>query len=477
MNRISTTVLAFATLAITGCGIHGPSGNGDIIHSRAQAPLPTDTHQDLTNLPKPLGKITAAVYEFRDKTGQYRQSPSNGLSTTVTQGADSILIKALLDSNWFIPVERASLQNVLTERKISLSESTENEAPQISVKPAEVIFQGTVVSYDSNTHTGGYGARLLGLGAFQTFREDRVTVNLRVIDSDDGLVLHSITSSKRIFSREISANLFSYVDEDKILELEAGTTYNEPSHVAITEAIESALIHVIGEGVLKASWSLQDNTELKDPVFDRFMPVADRNAFVETHLARIEKYEEQKALHNKVKVRVLKGRAALKKHWEDNEQERNKRLRAYARKRYQRLQQEQLAKIEHSETELVPSQGDARVAETQQTSVTDNNRATAAPKIKTAEAAIAEQAQAILNAQAQIQIQATQQAHRAALYAQKLILQQQQAAAEAGASTERPRQPNNTPTSTQNNSGNGAITPSGGNRDSAAQSAVPVGSN
>ena len=72
----------------------------------------------MLNLPEPKGKVAVAVYGFRDQTGQYKPSPDSSFSTAVTQGASSILVRALKLSGWFTPVERENLQNLLTERKI-----------------------------------------------------------------------------------------------------------------------------------------------------------------------------------------------------------------------------------------------------------------------------------------------------------------------------------------------------------------------
>ena len=63
-------------------------------------------------------KITVAVYDFPDKTGQRKQV---GLSTAVSQGADVWVIQALMavaHGDWFTVVERASLDNLVKERQL-----------------------------------------------------------------------------------------------------------------------------------------------------------------------------------------------------------------------------------------------------------------------------------------------------------------------------------------------------------------------
>jgi len=75
---------------------------------------------------------------------------------------------------------------------------------------------------DFNTRSGGAGAKILGLGSSQQYREDLVSINLRVVNISDGVILHSVNSTKRIFSRQLNNGFFNFVDVDKILELEAG---------------------------------------------------------------------------------------------------------------------------------------------------------------------------------------------------------------------------------------------------------------
>ena len=126
-------------------------------------------------------KITVAVYAFPDETGQRKQV---GLSTAVSQGADVWVIQSLMavgDGGWFSVVERASLDNLVKERQLIRStrelydgaQSTDALAPMLF---AGLILEGAIVGYDTNTTSGGAGARFLGLGANDQYRTDQVTV-------------------------------------------------------------------------------------------------------------------------------------------------------------------------------------------------------------------------------------------------------------------------------------------------------------
>src|SRR5713101_134647 len=86
-----------AALTLAGCvgmPINGPSATG----KQAKLTPASASYRDLVRLPLPKGKIVASVYAFRDQTGQYKAAPDSSFSTAVTQGAGSILVKALKDS-------------------------------------------------------------------------------------------------------------------------------------------------------------------------------------------------------------------------------------------------------------------------------------------------------------------------------------------------------------------------------------------
>src|ERR1700742_2729669 len=102
-----------ASALLTGCVTTPMPSAGN-----ATLTPPTRVTRDLTHLPSPKGRMVAAVYGFRDLTGQYKPSPDSSFSSQVTQGGASFLVAAMRDSGWFTPVERENLQDLLTERKI-----------------------------------------------------------------------------------------------------------------------------------------------------------------------------------------------------------------------------------------------------------------------------------------------------------------------------------------------------------------------
>lgn len=238
----------------------------------------TNYTAELKNLPPPREKIVIGVYKFRDQTGQYKASENgSNWSTAVPQGTTTILIKALEDSKWFVPLERENIANLLNERQIIRSTRQEylkeTEKSSQSLPPllyAGMLLEGGVISYDTNVMTGGIGARYFGIGASSQYRQDRITIYLRAVSTLNGEILKTVYTSKTILSTSVNGNFFRYIDLERLLESEIGVTQNEPVQLAVTEAIEKAVKALIIEGVKDGIWgkSANDKSQYKGFIDD-----------------------------------------------------------------------------------------------------------------------------------------------------------------------------------------------------------------
>ena len=259
-------------LGIAGCSSVPPSN----VASNARLTPTSGVARDLVQLPKPKAKIPVAVYGFRDQTGQYKSQPDSSYSTLVTQGASSILIKALEDSGWYLPVEREGLQNLLTERRIIRAIENPNDRARTQVNlpnlvPASLIIEGGVIAYESNVRTGGKGANYLGIGASNQYRVDQVTVSVRDIDVRTGQVLNTVSVTKTVYSYQFSTNIYKYTSYQHILQAEAGFTTNEPAQLAVREAIEAAVLHLTIYGVRDRYFELRDERDWALPVVQNYL--------------------------------------------------------------------------------------------------------------------------------------------------------------------------------------------------------------
>lgn len=262
-----TLISGCATSVSKSAGPTGPQGAGPTLTPESQ------THRHLVALPEPAAKITVSVYGFRDQTGQYKPPPSNAFSTAVTQGAGSMLVKALLDSKWFVPLEREGLQDLLTERKI-LRAARQNSGNGNDVRPlltSDMLLGGGIVAYETNVMTGGSGARYLGVGGSDEYRVDQVTVNLRVVDARSGQILASVSTTSTIFSRRLDVGIFRFVRFREVFEAETGFSRNEPVQLFVNEAIESAVIHLIARGIRGKVWRLKRADDIRSEVIRSYL--------------------------------------------------------------------------------------------------------------------------------------------------------------------------------------------------------------
>jgi curli production assembly/transport component CsgG len=229
----------------------------------------TKTQSKLRDLLLPPSPIPVAVYEFEDQTGQFKpQTSVQTLSRAVSQGGAAILIQALQDAgrgDWFTVLERKGLDNLLKERQIIqemraryLGERTVNPQALPPLLFAGIILEGGVVGFDSNTLTGGFGARFLGIGGDVEYRQNTVTVNLRAVSVKTGEILANITTSKTLASMSLQGGAFKFVSFDELLEIEAGITTNEPGVMALRRTVEKAVLSLIIEGADSGIWAFAD---------------------------------------------------------------------------------------------------------------------------------------------------------------------------------------------------------------------------
>ena len=261
MKWLKLILLFTIAISLSSCAtfLKIPTGN-----SSPKMGEKTNLQFPIKKLPPPKEKIVVGVYKFRDQTGQYKPTENgSSFSTAIPQGITSILIKALEDSDWFIPIERENVANLLNERQII--RTTKQEYAQSNNKNnnnqqlppllfAGVLLEGGVISYDTNVLTGGLGARYFGIGASTQYRQDRISVYLRAVSTLNGKILKSVYVDKTILSTSINGSIFKYVDTERLLESEIGITQNEPVQIAVKQAIEKAVQALIIDGIQDKVW-------------------------------------------------------------------------------------------------------------------------------------------------------------------------------------------------------------------------------
>lgn len=230
----------------------------------------TDISRKLRELPPPVRPVPIAVYNFTDQTGQHKPNEAFAeYSHAVTQGALAMLVRALSEAGggrWFTVVERENVEELLRERQIIRAVRDEYRQPDGAPLPdvldpllyPGVLVMGGVTAFDSNTVTAGAGARYMGVGANGEYRLDSVTIDLRVVSVRNGRVFSTVSASKSIYSVLLQGGVFKIFGTNNLLEAEAGFTRNEPTQLAVRQAIEKAVYGMIVEGSLSGLWQFAD---------------------------------------------------------------------------------------------------------------------------------------------------------------------------------------------------------------------------
>jgi len=263
---------------MVGCASFAPPRSEDCrlvgIICPEEARVERVTLQKLLDLPPPKQKAVIAVYQFKDLTGQRKPSNKMALfSTAVTQGAENYLIQAFQSAGngeWFTLVERGGLNNLTKERQlIKSTRQTYDGEKGNTLKPilfAGIIIEGGIVSYESDIKTGGNGARYLGIGNTNQYRQDDVTVAMRAVLVQTGEIMLNTTVSKTILSAGVSRDVFRFTElGTELVEIETGYTQTEATGYATRAAIETAVYSLVQEGLEKQLWDF-DYSQIREEV-------------------------------------------------------------------------------------------------------------------------------------------------------------------------------------------------------------------
>ena len=232
--------------------------------------------EELKNLPPASVMPTIAIYpnSFKDLTGQRRSNSTFALfSTAITQAPEAFLIRAFkhtANGKFFRVVERVGLDDLTKERQ--LIRSTRKEFKEDNkMKPllfAGLLVQGGVISYEANLRSGGAGARYLGIGNSKQYREDTVTISLRLVSVSTGEVLMETLVSKSIISTSVSQDVFRFIETGtELVEIEGGIAENESVSIALQKAIETGVLNIINIGIERGYWKYE-NIKINEPVCD-----------------------------------------------------------------------------------------------------------------------------------------------------------------------------------------------------------------
>jgi curli production assembly/transport component CsgG len=164
---------------------------------------------------------------------------------------------------WFTVVERVGLDNLLKERQMIKQTREIYDGANAKMLPplqmAGVILEGGIIDYNSNTLTGGTGARIFGIGAQTAYTQDVVVISLRLVSVQTGEVLTTVTVEKNLLSTADGATALKFFNQaTQAFEFDSSQTFNEPGNYALRSAIETAVIELINKGERNGLWKFKE---------------------------------------------------------------------------------------------------------------------------------------------------------------------------------------------------------------------------
>ncbi|RYG36597.1 hypothetical protein EON81_09290 [bacterium] len=161
---------------------------------------------------------------------------------------DEKLSKRLLDTGKFVVLERAALEEILTEKEIK--EETSGQSQKRKIIPAQALVQPKLTNFELNNKGAGGGINVGGIGRIGgSVSEAKGTINVRIIDVD---------SSELIASEDASgtaqAKGFSFSGNNKVAWADFGAFEKTPLGKAMDTAITKAVEQIVKQ-LAKQPWS------------------------------------------------------------------------------------------------------------------------------------------------------------------------------------------------------------------------------
>ncbi len=147
--------------------------------------------------PNPNNVKIVTVYRFENKTKfVYGSEISNGMTDQ--------LITGLVKTRHFRVVERAKLDDLMTEKDLQQNGAASGQASTTKLLGAQLIFAGAVTELDE-TGGGQIGIAHWGGALGISSKTAQVGLDLRVIDAATGEILDSIDVRRKVRKSGISA--------------------------------------------------------------------------------------------------------------------------------------------------------------------------------------------------------------------------------------------------------------------------------
>ncbi|VVT17719.1 Curli production assembly/transport component CsgG/holdfast attachment protein HfaB (fragment) [Roseovarius sp. EC-HK134] len=113
-----------------------------------------------------------------------------------------------------------------------------------SVLQSDYFIVGGITELNFNIQSGGAELGISGIGAKARIYTMNVGLDLRIVGSQSLRVHDTVSIQKQITGYEVGADIFRFFD-DTLWDVNSGAKNQEPLHLAVRMAIESALLEIV----------------------------------------------------------------------------------------------------------------------------------------------------------------------------------------------------------------------------------------
>ena len=184
-NRVTTLViLILCTCLMAGWGSSDPKRDD------------SSTTKKLESLPRAKGpRPVVTIYEFRSSVPEVSAAAATDMFTT-----------GLIKSGAFAVAERQRLnEGVMREKQMNAQGMTTGNSANQQLSGAHFIFEGTISEANPEESKTGLGGTFKGLGLETSGQKANLGLDVRVVDSNTGVVLDAVNVRKPVKQGGFSA--------------------------------------------------------------------------------------------------------------------------------------------------------------------------------------------------------------------------------------------------------------------------------
>ncbi len=253
---MKTIATLLSVLLLTGCALLPPLivSPPSVVDTPS---IPAAPGEAPIAAPQNGRKLIVGVPACQDTSGQRKVTKIGAadFSSAVLQDCTPFLSMSIRSySQHFRVLERGRLDDILKERTLAQSMYGEKTRDLLgSMLIADVLLLGQIVSYDRTTTQVAGGLAINAIGVAHEMVSDTLTFSLRAVSTKSGEVLSDVLVKKTVESIQANGHVLKINGID-VYSLELGGAYNEPTAMALQQAIQLAVQTLTKNGMNSGWW-------------------------------------------------------------------------------------------------------------------------------------------------------------------------------------------------------------------------------